>query len=879
MIVWLAYSGVSSGGPSAGKTRITVLAVGARMEPGSRSYTIGGDPKSDAIVQAGLPAGLVRLWRERRTANGAPSVDCSLPVPAASPVPGRGALATPGTATRLCLAVGQNILPAAAVVEVDGTPLGLVPIAAFQVCRDGCDSGARASDVNASDRNSLYLPSAVSSPNPRFLYYWIDGSGRAYAGPADRQPPRIRLSDGTRIVVRSAAPLRPGELYASLDDLQAWTVSDGPTMVYLAPDPPELVPSEPGAVALVTAAEADTPRSAANILPIRSLGADYSTLLAAHQLILPGAAVGRTYVRADRAGFQRNEAVTLSSEDRALRLRVEPLTVGEGLPQAAKWASILILIAGAALTWRIRLNAPVAALILGIVESFLSLRLLIAIEGWIVDGTNRTVAAVPQAMVALPLGIFVVAMALAGPGQRLRPALGFTVLAGAALVLVARVQGSVSAQVLVETAVLLVLATAVILCAVFLPRAASPRYRRFVVRAMRLRVWRWRVGPVGVAAPAVVVAAGLILALRWGFKMGNAREEVMLWGYRLALSIVFVPLTLFAAAPLLTAMARARRPVQLGIGLLAFAVFIGVGVALPNWKVAGDGGAALVLAIALIVAATAALLARRAPLAGSAFLVAGAGAGASVYALAGWYGGWSLWWAPLIPMGALSLALFALSLSRWPQAAAVLANGLWLAPILSLAGVLLWIAYASGSPAASPAVAAEPPPAIGRTEARLMAVLAPARFATMMSRESVRIRSAEVQLRDYGAASAGRGYLNLIPPTELRRQQFTDYGAAIHLISPFGRLAAAGLLLMLGAASVAAFAAAAALRSIRGWAGGLAWTAFATTSTYIILANIMAAPFTGRNVYLLAPTSLADLFEGLLLLALAAGLLRSETSH
>lgn len=47
----------------------------------------------------------------------------------------------------------------------------------------------------------------------------------------------------------------------------------------------------------------------------------------------------------------------------------------------------------------------------------------------------------------------------------------------------------------------------------------------------------------------------------------------------------------------------------------------------------------------------------------------------------------------------------------------------------------------------------------------------------------------------------------------------------------------------------------------------------------MILANLLLVPFTGRNIYLLAPSSGSDLIEGLALLALAIVGLRRERAQ
>jgi hypothetical protein len=104
----------------------------------------------------------------------------------------------------------------------------------------------------------------------------------------------------------------------------------------------------------------------------------------------------------------------------------------------------------------------------------------------------------------------------------------------------------------------------------------------------------------------------------------------------------------------------------------------------------------------------------------------------------------------------------------------------------------------------------------------------------------------------------------------LRDVHLTDNVAAVHLMAPFGRIAAFGLLLVLLSVCAALCSGRGAdfWRRRRALAGALAmWTVFGA-GTYMILANLLLVPFTGRNIYLLAPSSGADLIEGLVLFAI-----------
>jgi phage shock protein PspC (stress-responsive transcriptional regulator) len=170
-----------------------------------------------------------------------------------------------------------------------------------------------------------------------------------------------------------------------------------------------------------------------------------------------------------------------------------------------------------------------------------------------------------------------------------------------------------------------------------------------------------------------------------------------------------------------------------------------------------------------------------------------------------------------------------------------------------------------------------------RYQQRFLAWIAPERFADAGTREAQELR---VALRHMAAYSNqghfGRGFLNQPEPTELRRYQLTDNGAAIHLLAPFGRVGTAMFLLVLGIAAAGATRRLCRTTAgmVMGFPGLLAlfslWTLF-STGTYMVLANMQVVPFTGRNIYLLAANSPSDLIEAFALLAMAlCGLVRSS---
>ena len=124
----------------------------------------------------------------------------------------------------------------------------------------------------------------------------------------------------------------------------------------------------------------------------------------------------------------------------------------------------------------------------------------------------------------------------------------------------------------------------------------------------------------------------------------------------------------------------------------------------------------------------------------------------------------------------------------------------------------------------------------------------------------------------------GGGFMRPMDLGALRPVQMTDNLVAIHIIAPFGRLGAGALLLLLAALAVSAARATrtpGTPQSDLRITGLLAlWTLFGV-GLYMVLANLQLAPFSGRNVYLLAAASDSDLFEGVSLFILAWWGLRS----
>ena len=214
-----------------------------------------------------------------------------------------------------------------------------------------------------------------------------------------------------------------------------------------------------------------------------------------------------------------------------------------------------------------------------------------------------------------------------------------------------------------------------------------------------------------------------------------------------------------------------------------------------------------------------------------------------------------------------------------PSTASGLTRPIWAAPAAGLvAGYLAIWAF----------VALTPPPPADQLEERvayavaerstdpnwlrLRAVFAPDQIAEIGNRAAAIQLDQSAMLGDLTGNLLGRGWLTPVDLGSFLNQatHLSDYLSASHLMAPFGRLGALSLLLVLAAAAGAAvFGRVSRPAAWPNLAGALAmWTLFGAAA-YMVLANLLLVPFTGRNIYLLAASSGGDLMEGLGLLLMA----------
>lgn len=358
-----------------------------------------------------------------------------------------------------------------------------------------------------------------------------------------------------------------------------------------------------------------------------------------------------------------------------------------------------------------------------------------------------------------------------------------------------------------------------------------------------------------------LLLAAVIMLLRVLF-----REAWQIQGTRIATSLVITPLTLIGFAWLF---ARTRTTDGLTslwtcVTFLLLLATIGLGSYL-----ASDSG---YMIMAWPVAAAAALLwAERSP---RPMVEIGAALLLLAFAMVGgvlWLNGLPILATAVASIGLLLLAMFCWRLR--PTLALV-----WPLPVALFAAMAVAIAILPHVSLPERPVSLAEANSIDRNRARVYAPLAPQRFAMMGTRYAMEFAGVQAVVDDYTspARPSGEGYLTAGEPVSaVHDTHQTDHAAAVHLIHPHGGLAALALLLV--EASLVILAWRWRGPGFAGWLALLSALTLALVTAYMVLGNLGAMPFTGRNMYLLAPLSVGDVIESWLLLAmLACGLARER---
>lgn len=890
-----------------GKVRVTLERLTVRLAS-EQAATMGGDPlRDDVVLSPGFGAAALRI--------------------------GRGVL--PQSFLRLerrgeTLVLSMATQPASgsqAVIFVEdssgGRFLGALPMEADQVCLARCRANDRTLAALADSRvySNDAIPVLDRSGRPiqsgqgGFVFTGGDGKvhvvDRRLASMDRRVLPKDAI--GVRLMVFEAEPsspafingeARPGRLVLRRTFRLDW---DGVSLVF-RPETPQasLLDLDQTAegrpvVRFAAGAAANTPFGDDQIVVAFSLlGASFDGDLAARTIDIARRSEERsTLHQPDGTQILFDKGIVLG-EARQISVRIDPLDFDTGLYSMVLPFGALVLLISFMSTYDLRREDPVAALAFGLVEFLLVMRLLVALEGAFVDVAAKAQAALPAAVIALPLGCFVALAVHPQAPSRVRALIGLGSATFAAMALTAAAGSLVKDLSILGVLILVGLSLLVWI------RDKPERLRGIGF-----------IGTWWAQRPLIVLLAGtaVIVLLRLTFVVGGFKEGVLLpGGSRLALSLIFVPLGLLAFAPLI-AQAQAgwnddwwMRPFPAKVERVIRWLRVRPWpekvkrvtpwlCALPNsltnrlWQwswIQGDQperwavvGMALGVALAVGIGLASALANDNGFVIFALPLILGA-----VAAAAGQARSRRTWVADVVAAtigAALLLAVLAAMMGHDGLKLALVATGtgvaigllilrpsaLWQLPAAVVLGLLILVnvvaaigGWSHGDLSIAQAIIGED------NDLRLFAALDPARLSQVGTRGSEGLQDAIAHMRAYGDTFWGRGYFTLPAPTVLRAYHLTDNAAAVHLVSPFGRLGAAAFMVGPAALAFAACCVAGRRSTATVWLGALAALTLATVSAYMILANLLAAPFTGRNVYLLAPWSTADLLEGLLLIAL-----------
>ena len=341
----------------------------------------------------------------------------------------------------------------------------------------------------------------------------------------------------------------------------------------------------------------------------------------------------------------------------------------------------------------------------------------------------------------------------------------------------------------------------------------------------------WRALPVPlwlrVAGPWLVIGALLLLVVRISAAALGIKEALPIPGVRIALSSLVLPSMIVGCAALLARVDRTewkgkQAPI---IGIAAFWLFLGL--IMIGAAAARDFGFTLVYfwPVALV----------------------------GILLMVGWrkrlvlpQRQLALAVAPL-PLAAIGLLLIGLAVAGWTAA---------MADSGSLADRL------------------QPALLLDANMSRLLAIFAPDRIESASNTEAFQTLELVLLLDKVALGNIfGHGYLADIHLGVMHSVQLSDNMPAVHLIWPFGRAGAAAMLLLLSLFGVAVRRQIGPLGDARGTlaiAAHIAVWLLVATAVYMVLANLLLVPFTGRNIFMLSATSWGDLVEGLTLILLIA---------
>ena len=609
-------------------------------------------------------------------------------------------------------------------------------------------------------------------------------------------------------------------------------------------------------------------------LQFRSLGGQLAETALGRVLLHPDrkAKALAPYFTVVGGGQTRNvpfgEQFTLGSSYSA-QFMLERLARDTGVLGLIAWPFLLFASAAlVAATWSARRSSLPAFALIALTEALLALRLLIAISGSYVDASAARAAIVPSALFAWLCVPFLIAY-VASTKRSFFATVGYAVLIGIVGVVVARDYGLDKTSMIVGVLVVL----AVINDGLTQPALPQEVRRAIQNIGVRIRGWLslpivklrsqiWYPGEIG----RPLVGLSLLVVFRLALLLFGVKEGIPLFGFRFALSTVYLPLALILLARLLVVLRATGgdalwRPLLWSLavalvfatpiaahdtGFIIFALgtaILGVVTLLSGRHAADESwlwpsglllmpfGFALICyvllhsfivdsAIGFVVSGVAALIA----------VAIGVTTMRQTARLA------SL--APGLPLGLLIAAALLLLvpfvvLADVVDAAFVSGGAATLFIVLWKQPVTAWLLPAAFAVALGlsfqlpvlPSATFASAPAVHDQTAereledqmhktqnilRIWYSVRPDDVGDFATSSAQNLGAAMAHLHDYGACPdskwpgclGGHGYLAIPRPTVLAPYQLNDNVTAIHLIAPFGRLGAASFLLLLAAAAL-----------------------------------------------------------------------------
>ncbi len=574
-------------------------------------------------------------------------------------------------------------------------------------------------------------------------------------------------------------------------------------------------------------------------------------------------------------------------QDSAVRMRIDQLDRSWPPLQAAPWLIVVGALVSFLATWPARSQSATHFAIFTIVDVMLLMRVLIALSAAHIDAGLDARGGVPDAFaifLTVPLLLSLVLGVTYQSPVRLVGLVGHAVFVVAGVYWIDTVAGPIGfggLLALLSAGVALLAAAAAWIAPRFGLRLSWPTWGQAAER--------------GFFNPSVWLCIAFIIFLaRVALAAVGVREAVMLGGQRVSLSIVYVPLVIAMFAFIFRHLALERRNEGQSPSLIFLVGFALLCVA--PLAVARDTGAII---YALPIAILAHILAltglegeqgrRRWISLGLVYLCCGLGMAAlTVLATAPPAASFLSYlranlWALFGLIGASVLFVHALTYRKKSLLAAPAACLVWILVLVNVAQIL-----PSATESRIEAVAAtestdddlallDSARQYAANNLRILGLIDRDALSEIGTRESEGQSIAFAHMADHSRALWGPGLLEAPAPSGagLLRYHMNDNVTAVHVMGSFGRMGAIAYLALLFAALALA---AATAPKVAGGEDGPNRAAYAVTlaagtlvlvTAYMFLANIGAAPFTGRNAYLMAVSSLGDVAEAGVLFVLA----------